>query len=38
VKMLKQANYHGYISIEFEGKEPGEVGVKKSVELLRKYL
>ena len=38
VKMLKQANYQGYISIEFEGKEPGPVGVKKSVEMLRKYL
>jgi sugar phosphate isomerase/epimerase len=38
VKMLKQANYQGYISIEFEGKEPGSVGVKKSVEMLRKHL
>jgi L-ribulose-5-phosphate 3-epimerase len=38
VKMLKQANYQGYISIEFEGKEPGPMGVKKSVEMLRKYL
>jgi sugar phosphate isomerase/epimerase len=38
IKMLKQANYQGYISIEFEGKEPGLVGVKKSVEMLRKYL
>lgn len=38
VKMLKQANYQGYISIEFEGKEPGPEGVKKSVEMLRKYL
>jgi sugar phosphate isomerase/epimerase len=38
VKMLKQANYQGYISIEFEGKEPGSVGVRKSVEMLRKYM
>jgi len=38
VKMLKRANYQGYISIEFEGKEPGSIGVQKSVDLLRKYL
>ena len=38
VAMLKKANYQGYISIEFEGKEPGTVGVQKSVDLLRKYL
>jgi sugar phosphate isomerase/epimerase len=38
IAMLKKANYQGYISIEFEGKEPGTLGVKKSVDLLRKYL
>jgi sugar phosphate isomerase/epimerase len=38
IAMLRKANYQGYISIEFEGKEPGTVGVKKSVDLLRKYL
>lgn len=38
IAMLKKANYQGYISIEFEGKEPGTVGVQKSVDLLRKYL
>lgn len=38
IAMLKKANYQGYISIEFEGKEPGIVGVQKSVDLLRKYL
>ncbi len=38
IAMLKKANYQGYISIEFEGKEPGTVGVQKSVDLIRKYL
>lgn len=38
ISMLKKANYQGYISIEFEGKEPGTIGVQKSVDLLRKYL
>ena len=34
--ILRKVNYHGYISLEFEGKEPAEVGVPKSLELLRK--
>ena len=38
VKILKDVNYHGYISIEFEGKEDPKSGVRKSVELLRKAL
>lgn len=38
VKILKDVNYHGYISIEFEGKEDPKTGVRKSVELLRKAL
>jgi L-ribulose-5-phosphate 3-epimerase len=38
VKILQKVNYQGYISIEFEGKEAGEIGAKKSVELLRKAL
>ena len=33
--ILRKVNYHGYISLEFEGKEPAEVGVPKSLELLR---
>jgi len=37
-KILKDVNYHGYISIEFEGKEDAKSGVRKSVELLRKAL
>ncbi|MEP7323819.1 MAG: sugar phosphate isomerase/epimerase family protein [Saprospiraceae bacterium] len=36
--ILKKVNYQGYISIEFEGKEAADSGVKKSVELLRKYI
>ncbi|MEN7546352.1 sugar phosphate isomerase/epimerase family protein [Rapidithrix thailandica] len=33
--MLKSANYSGYISLEFEGKEAPDSGVKKSIELFR---
>ena len=36
--ILKKVNYQGYISIEFEGNEAAESGVRKSVELLRKYI
>lgn len=35
IDILNKVNYHGYISIEFEGKEDPDSGVKKSVELLR---
>ena len=38
VDILKKVNYQGYISIEFEGNEAAETGVRKSVELLRKYI
>lgn len=38
VNILRKVNYQGYISIEFEGKEAPESGVKKSVDLLRKAL
>jgi sugar phosphate isomerase/epimerase len=38
VKILNKVNYQGYISIEFEGNEAAESGVRKSVELLRKYI
>lgn len=38
VQLLKRVNYQGYISIEFEGNEAPESGVRKSVELLRKYI
>jgi sugar phosphate isomerase/epimerase len=35
-KMLAQVGYRGYISLEFEGKEPADSGVAKSLALLRK--
>jgi L-ribulose-5-phosphate 3-epimerase len=38
IKILKDVNYQGYISIEFEGKEEAYSGVRKSVDLLRKAL
>jgi sugar phosphate isomerase/epimerase len=34
-KIIKKANYQGYISLEFEGKEDANTGVPKSLELLR---
>ncbi|MDZ4708581.1 MAG: sugar phosphate isomerase/epimerase family protein [Saprospiraceae bacterium] len=38
VDILNKVNYHGYLSIEFEGKENPDSGVKKSVDLLRGLL
>ncbi len=38
VQILKKVNYQGYISIEFEGKEAAETGVRKSVEMIREAL
>jgi L-ribulose-5-phosphate 3-epimerase len=38
VKILNKVNYQGYISIEFEGNEAAETGVRKSVEMLRRYI
>jgi len=37
-QILKDAHYHGYVSIEFEGKEDASSGVRKSVQLLRESL
>jgi sugar phosphate isomerase/epimerase len=34
--ILREVNYTGYISLEFEGKEDPNIGVPKSVEVLRK--
>lgn len=34
-KILAEANYRGYVSLEFEGKEPGETAVPKSLAVLR---
>lgn len=38
ISILNNVGYKGYISIEFEGNEAADTGVKKSVELLRKVL
>lgn len=35
-KILQKVNYTGYVSLEFEGKEDPNVGVPKSIALLRK--
>ncbi len=35
-KILKSANYRGYISLEFEGQEAHETAIPKSLNLLRK--
>jgi len=37
-RILRKVNYTGYVSIEFEGKENPDSGVKKSADLLRKTL
>jgi L-ribulose-5-phosphate 3-epimerase len=34
-KILRAAGYHGYISLEFEGKENASTGVPKSLKVLR---
>ncbi len=34
--ILRKAAYKGYVSLEFEGKDPAESGVPKSLELFRK--
>jgi L-ribulose-5-phosphate 3-epimerase len=38
VNILRQANYKGYIALEFEGKEAAETGVRKSVAMLREAM
>jgi sugar phosphate isomerase/epimerase len=38
IQILRKVDYRGYIAIEFEGKEPAETGVQKSVEMLRKAM
>lgn len=35
-KILRNVNYNGYISLEFEGKEAHETAIPKSLSLLRK--
>ena len=36
-KIMKKANYKGYVSLEFEGMEDPMTAVPKSLELLRKH-
>ena len=36
--ILKNVNYQGYISLEFEGKENAITGVTKSIDMLRKAM
>ena len=35
-EILNDNNFSGYISIEFEGRDPADLGVSKSVDLVRK--
>jgi L-ribulose-5-phosphate 3-epimerase len=35
-RILRQAGYNGYVSLEFEGKEDPDVAVPKSIDVLRK--
>ncbi len=35
-KILAEVNYHGYVSLEFEGKQAADLGVPKSIEMLRR--
>ena len=35
-RILADARYSGYVSLEMEGKEPADTAVPKSIELLRK--
>lgn len=37
-RILRAAGYRGYVSIEFEGKEPAETAVPKSLAMLREKL
>jgi len=34
-KILAKVNYRGYVSLEFEGKDPASTGVPKSIDMLR---
>jgi L-ribulose-5-phosphate 3-epimerase len=37
-RILREANYQGYVSLEFEGKDDADTGVPKSLALLRREL
>ena len=34
--ILRKANYYGYLSLEFEGRESPLTGIPKSMEVIRK--
>ncbi len=36
--ILRKANYNGYVSLEFEGKEAAESGVRKSIDMMRQAM
>jgi len=36
--MIRKHGFSGWVSLEYEGKEEYDIGVKKSVDLLRKYI
>jgi L-ribulose-5-phosphate 3-epimerase len=36
--ILKNVNYQGYVSLEYEGKEDAFTAVPKSIEMLRKAM
>jgi L-ribulose-5-phosphate 3-epimerase len=36
--ILREAGYQGYVSLEFEGKEAAETGVRKSIAMLREAM
>jgi sugar phosphate isomerase/epimerase len=38
VKIMKDANFHGYIALEYEGSEDPKVAVPKHIKELRKLL
>lgn len=38
INILKKVNYHGYISLEFEGKADPFIAVPESIDLLRKAM
>ena len=36
-QIMRDANFRGYVSLEFEGKEDPRKGIPKSLDLLRKH-
>jgi sugar phosphate isomerase/epimerase len=38
ISILRKVNYHGYVSLEFEGKEDPFTAVPKSIEMLRQAM